>query len=282
MVSPCCPEGRSDSPRRSAARARTHHRGARGPPDSSRTPPRTPARTRTPPRPARHPRARPQPLQPRRAPPGEPPASLHTHPEPMLQSPDCFETRKPHGCGRPSSQACCQNGTHCPGCRSQTPPAALIPTNTTAHTPMYAKCRRRGASERPSAAGSNRRSTADRAARSIAITDRFSNGTCSSLPSPPQHHVQHDRAEPVEHPERDASQLRARRGRRVGEQQVHPEKHRDRNVRVVEEVDAGRREVEQAERDTSRPPRPSSSSSRRTGTGRAARSGRSTGYICGG
>ena len=68
-----------------------------------------------------------------------------------------------------------------PGMPIPDAPAALIAANTTAHTPMYARCRRRGASPRPSAPGSNRRSTADRAARSIAITDRFNNGTCSSL-----------------------------------------------------------------------------------------------------
>src|SRR5215831_2610037 len=59
-------------------------------------------------------------------------------------------------------------------------------------------------------------------------------------PSPLQHGVEGNVAEAVECAEDHASELCSGRGRRIGEQEVHSKKDRYRDIRIEEEIDAGR------------------------------------------
>ncbi len=64
---------------------------------------------------------------------------------------------------------------------------------------------------------------------------------------PVQHGVQRHRTQTVAHPEQHPSHLGPRCGRWVGEQEVHTEKDRDRDIRVVKKIDAGDAEIEEPE-----------------------------------
>ena len=63
-----------------------------------------------------------------------------------------------------------------------------------------------------------------------------------------QHCGARDHARAVDQPEQDPAPVRPGRCRRVREEEVQPQEDGNRDIGVVEEVDAGQRLVEQAER----------------------------------
>ena len=64
---------------------------------------------------------------------------------------------------------------------------------------------------------------------------------------PRQQRVQRQGADTVERPEHEAPHLCPRRRGRIGEQEVHAQKHGNRDIRVVKEIDAGGGEIEETE-----------------------------------